>query len=247
MIMLQQTTLMESGPLIPSIYKNFTPILSSGGRWLIYTHRVGTIVVKQGDIIMARNDSTSWACKQVEESLRVHQIIRDIVPLLVTIGDKLATTFNEGGRVYFCGNGGSAADAQHWAAELSGRFYMDRPSLPAFALTTNTSQITSIANDYSYDEVFSRPLSGTLVDGDSLVAISTSGNSGSIVRALETAKGKQVNTVGFTGKTGGRMKSLCDYCICIPTSDVARIQEGHELCAHIICGLVERELFMESE
>ena len=192
---------------------------------------------------MVAKDAKTWAHKQIEDCLCVHRALADLVPLMVSISLKLSTTFKSGNRVYFFGNGGSAADAQHWAAELSGRFYLDRASLPAFALTTNASQVTAIANDYSYDEIFARPLSGLLNDGDAIVAISTSGNSENIVRALHLTRKWDVTGIGFTGKRGGRMKAFCDYCICIPSNDVARIQEAHELCGHIICGLVERELF----
>lgn len=192
---------------------------------------------------MQKSDMTAWVRNQIEESVRVHQGAVELTPLLITIGQKLVAAFRSGKRVYFFGNGGSAADAQHWAAELSGRFYLDRPSLPAIALNTNSSQVTAIANDYSYDEIFSRPLSGLIEKGDAVVAISTSGNSKNVVLALELARQRQVTTVGFTGGSGGLMRSLCDSCICIPAKDVARIQEAHELCAHIICAFVERELF----
>ena len=192
---------------------------------------------------MLKNDMTAWVRNQIEESVRVHQAAIELTPLLISIGEKLVASFRSGKRVYFFGNGGSAADAQHWAAELSGRFYLDRPSLPAIALNTNTSQVTAIANDYSYDEIFSRPLSGLIEQGDTVVAISTSGNSKNVVLALELARRKHVTTIGFTGAAGGLMKPLCDGCVCIQTSDVARIQEAHELCGHIICAFIERELF----
>lgn len=192
---------------------------------------------------MDSSGAATWIREQIEESIHIHKTVIDLIPLLTTIGERLVEAFKGGKRVYFFGNGGSAADAQHWAAELSGRFYFDRPSLPAIALTANSSQVTAIANDYSYDEVFARPLSGLLVSGDVVVAISTSGNSKNIILALELAKGKNAITVGFTGMTGGRMKSLCDDCVCISSTDVARIQEAHELCGHIICGFVEKELF----
>ena len=190
-----------------------------------------------------KNNMTAWVQNQIAESVRVHQAVTELTPLLITIGQRLTDTFRTGKRAYFFGNGGSAADAQHWAAELSGRFYLDRPSLPAIALSTNLSQATAIANDYSYDEIFSRPLSGLVEQGDAVVAISTSGNSKNVVLALELARRKKVTTIGFTGTTGGRMKPLCDTCVRIQSNDVARIQEGHELCGHIICALVERELF----
>ena len=147
--------------------------------------------------------------------------------------------------MYFFGNGGSAADAQHWAAELSGRFYHDRPSLPAFALTANSSQVTAIGNDYGFEEIFARPLSGMIQSGDVAVGISTSGNSTNVVRGLEVAREKRALTVGFTGRQGGHMTVLCDYLIAIPSEDTPRIQEGQELCGHVLCALVERLLFGE--
>lgn len=188
-----------------------------------------------------------WVNEQVEESIRVHEAVRSLAPLLTRIGQHMAEVFQNGRRVYFFGNGGSAADAQHWAAELSGRFYLDRPGLPAFALTVNTSEITAIGNDFGYDLTFARPLAAMVQPGDMAVGISTSGNSANVVRALEVAREHGVTTVGFTGETGGMMKSLCDHCICIPATDTARIQEAHELCGHIICGLVERILFGQKQ
>ena len=188
-------------------------------------------------------EQVDWVNRQVEDSIRVHEAVRALTPLLTQIGQQMAEAFQNGGRVYFFGNGGSAADAQHWAAELSGRFYLDRPGLPAFALTVNTSEITAIGNDFGYELTFARPLAAMAKPGDMAVGISTSGNSANVIRALEVARKHRVTTIGFTGETGGKMKSLCDYCISIPATDTARIQEAHELCGHIVCGLVERLLF----
>ena len=141
------------------------------------------------------------------------------------------------------GNGGSAADAQHFAAEYVGRFYYDRPSLPAIALTTDTSIITAIGNDYGYDQVFSRQIEGYSVKGDILFAISTSGNSPNIINAINTAKKKGVVVVGLTGNAPSKMDDICDYLFKIPSADTPRIQEGHALIEHIICQLVEERLF----
>ena len=138
---------------------------------------------------------------------------------------------------------GSAAAAAHWAAELTGRFYQDRLSLPAFALTENAPQVTAIANDYGFDEVFARPLSGIIQAGDAAIGISTSGNSQNVVRGLEAARKKRALTVGFTGATGGALVNVCDVLITVPSEDTPRIQEGHELCGHVLCALVERLLF----
>lgn len=155
----------------------------------------------------------------------------------------IVKAFQDGKRVYFAGNGGSAADAQHLAAEFSGRFYTDRHALPAEALHCNTSYLTAVANDYSYDEIYARLIRGIAHRGDVLVGLSTSGNSKNIVRAFETALELGVITIGFTGESGGKMKALSDYLINIPSSDTPRIQEAHMLIGHIICELVEREFF----
>lgn len=166
---------------------------------------------------------------------------------LISKVDKIATSITQalrnGNRVYFCGNGGSAADAQHLAAEFSGRFYTDRDALPAEALHCNTSYLTAVANDYSYDVVYSRLIKGIGLKGDFLVGLSTSGNSGNIVKAFETAREKGIVTVGFTGESGGKMKELSDYLINVPSTDTPRIQESHILLGHIICQLVEEQYF----
>ncbi|HEX4373403.1 MAG TPA: D-sedoheptulose 7-phosphate isomerase [Puia sp.] len=146
-------------------------------------------------------------------------------------------------RIYFCGNGGSAADAQHLAAEFSGRFYTDRDALPAEALHCNTSYLTAVANDYSFDVIYSRLIKGIGNEGDVLVGLSTSGNSKNILNAFETAKQKKIITVGFTGESGGKMKMESDYLINVPSNDTPRIQESHIMIGHIICQLVEEKYF----
>lgn len=185
----------------------------------------------------------SFADEQIADSVRIHEAVAKLAPVLADLAEQMAERFRSGGRVYFFGNGGSAADAQHWAAELSGRFYLDRPSLPAFALTGNSSQVTAIGNDYGFEEVFARPLSGMIQPGDVAIGISTSGNSVNVVRGLETAREKSALAVGFTGKGEGRMAGVCDVVISIPSEDTPRIQEGHELCGHVLCALVERIMF----
>ena len=155
----------------------------------------------------------------------------------------VASAFKNGFKVQFCGNGGSAADAQHLAAEFSGRFYKDRKALPSDALHCNSSYLTAVANDYSYDVIYARLLEGLAKPGDVLVGISTSGNSGNIVKAFEMAKSIGVVTVGFTGAGGGQMKSLSDFLINIPSTTTPRIQESHILVGHIICELVEENIF----
>jgi D-sedoheptulose 7-phosphate isomerase len=161
------------------------------------------------------------------------------------IAVEMVKTLKEGGRIYFCGNGGSAADAQHLAAEFSGRFYTDRKALPAEALHCNTSYLTAVANDYSYDVVYARLIDGIANPGDFVVGLSTSGNSANIVKAFETARSKKVKTVGFTGNDGGRMRELSDYLLNVPSTDTPRIQESHIMLGHIICQLVE-ELYFQS-
>lgn len=155
----------------------------------------------------------------------------------------LTDTFRQGGKALFCGNGGSAADAQHIAAELSGRFYTDRPPLYAEALHVNTSYLTAVANDYGYDHVFARMVEAAGRPGDVLVAISTSGNSVSILNAIEKARTQGMSVVGFTGASGGRMAGLCDVLLNVPSGDTPRIQESHILIGHILCQIVEKEIF----
>jgi D-sedoheptulose 7-phosphate isomerase len=157
--------------------------------------------------------------------------------------DVITNAFKMGNKIYFCGNGGSAADAQHLAAEFSGRFYKDRPALPADALHTNSSYLTAVANDYGYDKVYARIIDGIATEGDVLIGLSTSGNSENIVAAFEVAKLKSVKTIGFTGDSGGKMKELSDVWIPVPSKDTPRIQEAHIMIGHIICQLVEENYF----
>ncbi len=151
-----------------------------------------------------------------------------------------------GGKVLVCGNGGSAADSQHFADELVGRYERNRPPLSALALTTNTSDLTSIGNDFGFDKVFERQVDAHARKGDLLVAISTSGNSPNVLAAIEAAKRKGVPTVGLTGREGGRMRRLVDLCLCVPSTTVARIQECHIAILQTVCGLVETELFPDA-
>ncbi len=184
--------------------------------------------------------------KIIQSSIDVkQQILKDTALLqkIDEISDLITSAFKEGKRVYFCGNGGSAADAQHLAAEFSGRFYTDRDALPAEALHCNSSYLTAVANDYSYDMVYARLIKGIGQKGDFLVGLSTSGNSGNIIKAFEIAREKGIHTVGFTGETGGKMKELSDYLINVPSKDTPRIQESHIMLGHIICQLVEERYF----
>ncbi len=182
----------------------------------------------------------------ISESVSVkNKILLDEVMLnnIIEAVREIVKAFKSGNRVYFAGNGGSAADAQHLAAEFSGRFYTDRLALPAEALHCNTSYLTAVANDYSYDEIYARLIRGISNPGDILIGLSTSGNSGNIVKAFEAARTKKLITIGFTGETGGKMKSLSDYLFNVPSLDTPRIQESHILIGHIICELVEKEYF----
>ncbi len=187
--------------------------------------------------------------KIIQASIDVKLQVLENKELQKTVGkavEMLVTAFKNGNKVLFCGNGGSAADAQHLAAEFSGRFYTDREALPAEALHVNTSYMTAVANDYSYDVVYSRMVQGIGKKGDVLVGLSTSGNSINIVKAFETAKSKGMSTIGFTGATGGKMKNISDLLINVPSTDTPRIQESHILLGHIICQLVEEQYFTPS-
>ncbi|MBN8787234.1 MAG: D-sedoheptulose 7-phosphate isomerase [Terrimonas sp.] len=173
------------------------------------------------------------------------QLLTDekILSTVNTLVDVITDAFKNGNKVLFCGNGGSAADAQHLAAEFSGRFYIDRDALPAEALHVNTSYLTAVGNDYSYDVIYARLIKGLGQKGDVLVGLSTSGNSKNVVLAFEEAKRKGMITVGFTGATGGKMKDVSDYLLNVPSTDTPRIQESHILLGHIICQLVEEKYF----
>jgi D-sedoheptulose 7-phosphate isomerase len=182
----------------------------------------------------------------ISESISVKSSILKNETLLKTIDsivNVITNSFQAGFKVQFCGNGGSAADAQHLAAEFSGRFYKNRRALPSDALHCNSSYLTAVANDYSYDDIYARLVDGTMVKGDLLVGITTSGNSGNIVKAFEVARTKGIITIGFTGSTGGKLKDLSDYLIDIPSDITPRIQESHILIGHIICELVEDAIF----
>lgn len=166
-----------------------------------------------------------------------------IVNTIAAITDKIVAAFQNGNKVLFCGNGGSAADAQHLAAEFSGRFYTDRNPLPSEALHCNTSYLTAVGNDYGFDVVYSRLLKGMGKEGDILVGLSTSGNSANILKAFEQARTMGITTIGFTGATGGKMKELSDMLMNVPSTDTPRIQECHITVGHVVCELVEKALF----
>ena len=176
---------------------------------------------------------------QFAEIARSFERLYPIAPLVAEAGDLLIAALRHGGKILFCGNGGSAADSQHLAAELMGRFLVDRAPLPAISLTTDTSALTAIGNDYGYDQVFSRQLRGLGRTGDALVAISTSGNSRNVVAALQAARQMGIGTIGLTGGNGGQMAAMCDVCICVPAERTDQIQQLHITIGHILCGLVE--------
>ncbi|HTQ35606.1 MAG TPA: D-sedoheptulose 7-phosphate isomerase [Steroidobacteraceae bacterium] len=148
-----------------------------------------------------------------------------------------------GRKILLAGNGGSAADAQHWAGELVGRFYYDRPALPAIALTTDTSALTAIGNDYGYDYIFARQLEALGKAGDVFIALSTSGNSANIIRAVNAAKSLGLQVIGFSGQGGGKLAPLADMCFRVPSTETPRIQEGHGFIGHLLCALIEAEMF----
>lgn len=182
----------------------------------------------------------------MRESVAVKQQIlenADLLDTVATVSDRCIEALKRGHKIMFCGNGGSAADAQHLAAELSGRFYYDRPPLAAVSLTVNTSFLTAVANDYSFDEVYSRMLNSIGREGDVLIGLSTSGNSENVCRALQEAKSKNILAVGLTGNQGGKMAACTDILIRVPSSDTPRIQEAHILIGHTICELIEKTIF----
>jgi len=191
-------------------------------------------------------DKKQLITQAIENSVSLKNTILGHEATLSTIekiADEVVSAFKSGKKVLLCGNGGSAADAQHIAAEFTGRYYIDREPLHAEALHANTSFLTAVANDYSYDEVYARGVKGMGKEGDVLIGISTSGNSKNVVKALEMAREKKMITVGLTGQDGGNMKNICTYLVAVPSKDTPRIQESHILIGHIIAEIVEKEIF----
>ncbi len=180
--------------------------------------------------------------KQIEDSIRVKQeMLADeaLIDNISRAADTCIRALKSGKKILLAGNGGSAADAQHIAGELVNRFMFDRDGLPAIALTTDTSVITAISNDYSFEQVFARQVESIGNEGDVLLLISTSGNSANILRAAESARKMKISVIGLTGNSGGKLNGLCDILIKVPSDETPRIQEGHGLISHIICGLIE--------
>lgn len=184
--------------------------------------------------------------ESIQQSIEIkNQILEstDFQERIAKAAKLMVSSLRKGGKIHFCGNGGSAADAQHLAAELSGRFYFDRPPLNAEALHCNTSYLTAVGNDYGYDHIFSRLIRGTGKAGDVMVGISTSGNSKNIINAYQVCKEMRISIISFTGKTGGIMKDYSDILLNVPSKETPRIQESHIMIGHIICELVESEMF----
>ncbi len=173
----------------------------------------------------------------------IAKVEKELSPLIAEMVTLLVETFTNGGKLLVMGNGGSAADAQHFVAEIVGRFKMERRGLPAIALSTDTSILTAIGNDYGFDNVFRRQVEALAVPGDLIVGISTSGNSPNVLQALELAHEKGYRTVGLLGKDGGSIKAVCDLALIVPTDDTPRVQEGHITIIHIVCDLLEKTLF----
>lgn len=178
--------------------------------------------------------------KQMADDAQLAEDLKSAV--LLCVG-----ALRNGRKLMFAGNGGSAADAQHWAGELVSRFYYDRPGLAAIALTTDSSILTAIGNDYGYDYTFARQIEALGSEGDVFVAISTSGNSPNILRAVEVARDRGIRVIGFTGQTGGKLAGASDICFCVPSTETPRIQEGHEFIGHLLCALIEAEMFPRHE
>ncbi len=185
-------------------------------------------------------DAEFFKSQQLLNDMRADQVLRQTANDAVELS---VEALRRGNKLLFAGNGGSAADAQHWAGELVSRFNYDRPGLAGIALTTDTSILTAIGNDYGYDYTIARQVEALGREGDVLFAISTSGNSKNIVRAIEAASERGIKVVGFTGRRGGAMAERCDLCLRMPSDETPKIQEGHEFFGHLICCLIEREMF----
>jgi D-sedoheptulose 7-phosphate isomerase len=188
----------------------------------------------------------SYVVQEFQASVAVKQSILDdsgFMQQVTDMGHRLIDCYEAGNKLLVAGNGGSAADAQHIAAEFVSRFNFDRPGLPALALTTDTSILTAVGNDYGYDQLFRRQIEANGVSGDVFLGISTSGNSSNILQALEAARLKGITTFGLSGQSGGKMRDLCDHCLCVPSEDTPRVQEAHILIGHTLCAMVEMALF----
>jgi len=196
--------------------------------------------------MMSLDDQRSLAAARIRDCAAVIQQMLEppeYLSAVIAAVDAMTKCLRSGNKILFFGNGGSAADAQHLAAELSGRFMRERPSLSGWALTTNSSAMTAIGNDYSFEDVFARQIEGIGSPGDIAFAISTSGNSLNVLKAVGVAREKKLISIGLAGKSGGKLRGLVDHCICVPSDQAPRIQEAHILTGHILCELIEEELF----
>jgi len=185
---------------------------------------------------------------RIRETIRVcSEMAKQLAASTAQAAEMLITALREGHRIYVCGDGGSAAQAQHMAGELVGRFMADRPALPCVALTTDTSVLTAIANDYDFEQVFERQVEALLQEGDVLVALSTSGSSANVLKAASMARKRGGKVLGLVGRSGGKLKELCDISLAVPAETSPLVQEGHLVLLHILCGLVEQALFSRAE
>lgn len=185
--------------------------------------------------------------KHIEDCIHIkEQLIKTSLKVMTQIADEIVRAYQKGNKVVWFGNGGSAANAQHLSSELVGKFYLRRKALASIALTTNTSILTAIANDYDFSQIFARQVEALVNQGDIVIGISTSGDSPNVIRGIEQAKRERAVTIAFTGATEGKLKSSVDYLIAVPSTETPRIQESHLMIGHIICYLVEKELFGEN-
>jgi len=226
------------------------PDVRAVAKWVTHRPGGGGAVREVADRVVAarlNNDpAIEWARQSVWQSLEVKQAIASSEQLLsqiVRVARVMTDVLRSGGRVFFFGNGGSAADSQHLAAELVGRFALERRALPAMALSVNSSVVTAIGNDYGYEQVFSRQLEGLAHAGDIAIGITTSGNSANVIRAMESGRAMGLRTVAMTGARGGQMRTAVDECLCVPSDLTPRIQEAHILIGHMLCEYAERALF----
>ncbi|MCD9188071.1 MAG: D-glycero-beta-D-manno-heptose 1-phosphate adenylyltransferase [Pyrinomonadaceae bacterium] len=223
-------------------------VLANGGKVFSLPLKEGfssTRIVEKIKNSDGENSSTRTEIKGISEtSLNQHlnvfdKILRDLIPTIENCADIITETLQKGNKILLCGNGGSAADAQHIAAEFVGRYETERRAFPAIALTTDTSALTALANDYDFERIFSRQVEALANEGDCLIAISTSGNSPNVISAVMTARKKNCKIIGFTGEKGKKLASLSDNCLMIPSGRTARIQEAHITIAHIICEIID--------
>jgi D-sedoheptulose 7-phosphate isomerase len=234
----------------PIAVADAVPSVRAAAKWVTHLPGGGGAVREVADRLVAARLNTDpaieWARQSVWQSLEVKQAIAGSEPLLsqiVRVARAMADVLRSDGRVFFFGNGGSAADAQHLAAELVGRFALERRALPAMALSVNSSVVTAIGNDYGYEQVFSRQLEGLGRAGDMAIGITTSGNSANVVRAMESGHAMGLRTIAMTGARGGQIRAAVDECLCVPSELTPRIQEGHILIGHMLCEFAERDLF----